>query len=427
MSEGFSGWTGRRKATLGPVYGNTGLRRLSINYELYDAARAALAPARWSAATTQLIFGNPFSPLSYTLAGRMMRASADVFSGVTKRRGKPAWNLPAAVETIDDRPFGRLIHFSTDAPAAAIARPRILLVAPMSGHFATLLRGTVEALLDEHDVYVTDWADARDVPVSAGRFDLHDYIAYVMDYIRILGPDVHVIAVCQPAPAVLAAVALMAADDDPAQPRSMTLMGGPVDVRVAPTAPTELAASKSLAWFDDTLTTRVPQWYAGAGRRVYPGFLQIGAFMAMNPDRHADAHRQIFEHLVRGDHESADKQRAFYDEYLSVMDIPAEFYVQTVDEVFQRATLAAGTMTWRGRAVDPSAIRKTALLTIEGELDDISAPGQTIAAHALCPNIPAERQLNYVQPGAGHYGIFSGTKWRAEVEPRIAAFIRRVA
>ena len=351
-----------------------------------------------------------------------MSASADVFTGLTKRRGKPAWNLPAAVETIDERPFGRLIHFTT---AARHADPRVLLVAPMSGHYATLLRGTVEALIGSHDVYVTDWKDARDVPASAGRFDLDDYIAYVMDYLRILGPGVHVIAVCQPAPAVLAAVALMAAGGDPAQPRSMTLMGGPIDVRVSPTAPTELAASKPLSWFDETLTARVPQWYAGAGRRVYPGFMQIGAFMAMNPERHRDAHWEIFQHLVRGDGDSAQKHRSFYDEYLSVMDITAEFYLQTVDEVFQRATIASGTKTWRGRAVDLSVIRSTALMTVEGELDDISAPGQTIAAHALCSGIPLERQENYVQPGAGHYGIFSGTKWRTEIEPRIAAFIRK--
>jgi poly(3-hydroxybutyrate) depolymerase len=352
----------------------------------------------------------------------MLNASADVFSAMTKRRGKPAWNLPATIETIDRRPFGDLIRFVTGRPLGA---PRVLLVAPMSGHYATLLRGTVEGLMAEHDVYVTDWADARDVPVSAGRFDLDDYVAYVMDYLRILGPGAHAIAVCQPAPAVLAAVALLAADGDAAQPRSMTLMGGPVDIRAAATAPTQLAASKPLDWFDTTLTTRVPEWYAGAGRRVYPGFLQLGAFMAMNPDRHVDAHWKIFTHLVQGDGDSADKQRAFYDEYLSVMDIPAEFYLQTIDEVFQRATLATGTMTWRGRAVDPSAVRTTALLTVEGELDDISAPGQTIAAHALCSGIPAARQENYVQPGVGHYGIFSGTKWRGEILPRVASFIAR--
>jgi poly(3-hydroxybutyrate) depolymerase len=350
----------------------------------------------------------------------MLSATADVFSGVARKRGKPAWNLPAAVEVVDERPFGRLIRFETGARGE---RPRVLLVAPMSGHYATLLRNTVEVLMQGHDVYVTDWADARDVPVSAGRFGLEDYIAYVMDWIRVLGPDVHVIAVCQPAPAVLAAVSLLAADDDPAQPRSMVLMGGPVDVRVAPTAPTELAAKRSLAWFHDELTMRVPQWYRGAGREVYPGFLQIGAFMSMHPQRHAEAHWKIFEDLVRGDGESAQKRRAFYDEYLSVMDIPAEFYLETVDEVFQRATLASGTMTWRGRRVDPAAIAKTALLTVEGELDDISAPGQTYAAQALCTGIPAEKRRNYMARGVGHYGIFSGSNWRTRVAPEIAAFI----
>ena len=379
-----------------------------------------MTPARWSAAATQAVFGNPFNPFAYTPAGRMLSATADVFSGVTRKRGKPAWNLPATVDAIDDRPFGRLIRFVT---GDVRERPRVLLVAPMSGHYATLLRNTVEVLMDDHDVYVTDWADARDVPLTAGRFDLDDYIAYVMDWMRLLGPDVHAIAVCQPAPAVLAAVALLAAQDDPAQPRSMTLMGGPVDVRVAPTAPTEMAAKNSLAWFEGELTMRVPQWYRGAGRSVYPGFLQIGAFMSMHPQRHAEAHWKIYEDLVRGDGESAQKRRAFYDEYLSVMDIPAEFYLQTVDEVFQRATLASGTMRWRGRPVEPAAIEKTALLTVEGELDDISAPGQTLAAQALCSSIAADKRANVLQLGVGHYGIFSGTKWRTEVAPRIAAFI----
>jgi poly(3-hydroxybutyrate) depolymerase len=391
-----------------------------IYYEQYDAAYLAMTPARWSAAATQALFGNPFNPFAYTPAGRMLSATADVFSGVTRKRGKPAWNLPATIHAIDERPFGRLIRFDT---GAAAERPRVLLVAPMSGHYATLLRNTAEVLMQAHDVYVTDWVDARDVPLAAGRFDLGDYIAYVMDWIRLLGPDVHVIAVCQPAPAVLAAVALLAADGDPAQPRSMTLMGGPVDVRVAPTAPTELAAARSLAWFESELTMRVPQWYRGAGRTVYPGFLQIGAFMSMHPQRHAEAHWKIYEDLVRGDGESAQKRRAFYDEYLSVMDIPAEFYLQTVDEVFQRATLASGTMTWRGRRVEPAAIAKTALLTVEGELDDISAPGQTYAAHALCSGLAPAMRHNVLQYGVGHYGIFSGTKWRTAVAPEIAAFI----
>jgi poly(3-hydroxybutyrate) depolymerase len=393
---------------------------LSIYYEQYDAAYLAMTPARWSAAATQALFGNPFNPFSYTPAGRMLSASADLFAGVARKRGKPAWNIAATVRVVDDRPFGRLIRFET---AERRAKPRVLLVAPMSGHYATLLRNTVEGLMDDHDVHVTDWADARDVPLDAGRFDLDEYVAYVMDWIRATGPDVHVIAVCQPAPAVLAAVALLAAENDPAQPRSMVLMGGPVDVRVAPTAPTELAAKRPLAWFERELTMRVPQWYAGAGRTVYPGFLQIGAFMSMHPQRHAEAHWNIFNDLVRGDGESAQSRRAFYDEYLSVMDIPAEFYLQTVDEVFQRATLASGTMTWRGRRVDPSAIARTALLTVEGELDDISAPGQTYAAHALCSGIAPADKHNHIQPGVGHYGIFSGTKWRTAIAPEIARFI----
>jgi poly(3-hydroxybutyrate) depolymerase len=380
-----------------------------------------MAPARWSAAATQAVFGNPLNPLSYTLTGRMLNASANVFSEVARRRGKPAWNLPATIEVLDERPFGRLIRF---AARAERERPRVLLVAPMSGHYATLLRNTVEVLIEEHDVHVTDWNDARDVPLEAGRFGLHDYIAYVRDYIRILGPDVHVIAVCQPAPAVLAAVALLAAEDDPAQPRTMVLMGGPVDARRAPTAPVELAEQHPLAWFERELTMRVPAWYPGAGRAVYPGFLQIGAFMSMHPDRHAEAHWKIFQDLVRGDGESAEKRRAFYDEYLSVMDIPAEFYLETVDEIFQRATLASGTMVSHGRAVEPAAIEKTALLTIEGELDDISAPGQTLAAHDLCTGIPAERKRNVLQRGVGHYGIFSGSRWRTSVAPEIAAFVR---
>jgi poly(3-hydroxybutyrate) depolymerase len=379
-----------------------------------------MTPARWSAATARAFFGNPYNPFSYTLPGRMIAASADVFAGVAEKRGKPAWDLPADLEVIDARPFGRLIRF---VDHDVRTRPRVLLVAPMSGHYATLLRGTVEGLLGAHEVYVTDWADARDVPLEAGRFDLSDYIGYVMDYIRLLGPDVHVIAVCQPAPAVLAAVALLAAADDPAQPRTMTLMGGPVDPRVAPTAPVELATTRTLEWFERELTMRVPSWYAGAGRSVYPGFLQIGAFISMHPERHAEAHVRIFEDLVRGDGESATKRRAFYDEYLSVMDITAEFYLQTVDEVFQRATLASGTMTWRGRPVDPAAIRTTALLTVEGELDDISAPGQTLAAHALCSGIPAERKSNLLKPGVGHYGIFSGRTWRTAIAPHIAEFI----
>lgn len=352
----------------------------------------------------------------------MISAGADVFSSVAKRRGKPAWNIGATMETIETRPFSRLLRFSR--PDRDNAVPRILLVAPMSGHFATLLRGTVEALVAEHDVYVTDWADAREVPLSAGSFDLDSYIAYVLAYLRLLGPDVHAIAVCQPAPAVLAAVALLAAENDPAQPRSMTLMGGPIDTRLAPTAPTKIADAYPLDWFEREWTTTVPGYYRGAGRRVYPGFTQLGAFLSMNPSRHIDAHINMYNELVHGDGESAAARQRFYDEYLSVMDITADYYLQTIDCIFQRQTLARGTMTWRGRPVEPGAIRATALMTVEGELDDISAPPQTYAAHALCSSLPSDKRDHLLQPGVGHYGIFNGRRWREAILPRIAAFIR---
>ena len=362
--------------------------------------------------------------MSYTLPGRMISAGADVFTGFAERRGKPPWNVQAAALTVDERPFGNLVHFGRPRARAV---PRVLLVAPMSGHHATLLRGTVEGLIDDHDVYITDWKDARDVPLAAGSFDFDEYVAYVTAWLRLLGGDVHVVAVCQPVPAVLSAVALLAAGNDPAQPRSMTLMGGPIDVNVAPTAPVSMAATRSLEWFERELTMRVPAWYAGAGRSVYPGFLQLGAFVAMHPQRHYEAHLEIFNALVRGDGETAAKRRAFYDEYQSVMDIPAEFYLQTVDLVFKRAALMDGTMTVAGVRVDPAAIRRTALFTVEGELDDISAPGQTFAAHALCASIAPERKEHYVQPSVGHYGIFNGQRFRDEIEPRIAAFIAQHA
>jgi len=399
-------------------------RRPLITYELYDAAYLAMAPARWSAAGAQALFGNPFSPLAYTVPGRLISASADLFSGLATRRGKPAWNVTVAPQVVDERAFGSLVRFEAPHTQAA---PRVLLVAPLSGHYATLLRGTVAALVDRHDVYVTDWHDARDIPPSAGSFDLDEYIAYLLDWIRLLGPDVHVVAVCQPVPAVLTAVALLSAAGDPAQPRSMVLMGGPLDVRAAPTAPTQLAAAQSLEWFDRELTCRVPAWYRGAGRRVYPGYVQLGAFVAMHPERHFEAHLKIFESLVRGDGAAAAERRAFYDEYLSVMDIPAEFYLQTVDVVFQRAALMAGTMTWRGTPVDPAAIRRTALMTVEGEFDDISAPGQTAAAQALCSGIPSDRRDHLLQRAVGHYGIFNGRVFRDAIAPRIAAFIERSA
>jgi poly(3-hydroxybutyrate) depolymerase len=351
----------------------------------------------------------------------MINASADVFTSVAKRRGKPAWSIDATSSVVDERPFCSLVRFSRD-PSRDV--PRILLVAPLSGHFATLLRGTVEALVADHDVYVTDWQDARQIPRSDGVFDLQTYIGYTMDYLRLLGPDVHVMAVCQPAPAVLAAVALLAAANDPGQPRSMILMGGPVDTRQHPTAPTKLAAAYPLEWFEREVTTMVPAYYPGAGRRVYPGFMQLSAFISMNATRHIDAHISMYNELVRGDGESAEARRAFYDEYLSVMDVTAEYYLQTIDHIFKRHSLPAGTYVWNGERVDLSAIASTALLTVEGELDDISAPGQTLAAQQLCSSLRDSQRDHLLQPGVGHYGIFNGRRWRESIVPRIARFVR---
>jgi poly(3-hydroxybutyrate) depolymerase len=397
------------------------LTRAVIEYGLYDATYLSFTPLRWSAAAAQAVFSNPFNPLSYTLPGRMISASADVFTGVAKRRGKPAWDIAAQFDVVSERPFCRLVRFSQERGYAV---PSVLLVAPLSGHYATLLRGTVEALVAEHDVYVTDWADARDVPPASGTFDLETYIGYTMNFMRLLGPEIHVIAVCQPAPAVLAAVALLAAGNDPAQPRTMTLMGGPVDTRFHPTAPTKLAQARPLAWFDSELTTTVPAYYRGAGRRVYPGFMQLSAFLSMNATRHVDAHINMFNELVRGDGEAAAPRQKFYDEYMSVMDVTAEYYLDTIEHIFQRHSLPLGTLTWQGERVDPSAIHKTALLTVEGALDDISAPGQTLAAQDLCSSLTALQRGHYLQPGVGHYGIFNGRRWRTEILSRIAAFIR---
>jgi len=302
-------------------------------------------------------------------------------------------------------------------------QPQLLLVAPLSGHYATLLRGTVEAFLPNHDVYITEWRNARQVPLAAGRFDLDDYIDYVISILHRLGGDTHVVAVCQPSVPVLAAVALMEADGDPNAPLSMVLMGGPIDTRINPNAVNKLAESRGLDWFRRNVITKVPFPHPGFMRDVYPGFLQLHGFVSMNLDRHLEAHRNLFLNLVKGDGDSAQKHREFYDEYLAVMDLTAEFYLQTVDTVFIRHALPKGEMTHRGRKVDPAAITRVALMTIEGENDDISALGQTEAAQRLCANIPAGRKVHYMQPGVGHYGVFNGSRFRAEIAPRIADFV----
>ena len=397
-------------------------------YALHDAAAASLLPARaWARAASTLLRAAP-GPEALTWGTRAVVAWADVANDVLRPRGKPEWNIKtirggeeALPETVElDQPFVRLLRFQVPG---AIGR-RVLLVAPMSGHHATLLRGTVQDMVEAgFEVFVTDWRDARIVPLLHGDFDLSSYIETVIGFLQHLGPNTHVVAVCQPAPAVVAAVSLMAARNDPAQPRTMTLMGGPVDTRAAPTVVTKLAQEHSIQWFERHVTTVVPPWHAGAFRRVYPGFLQLAAFISMNPDRHIAAHRKMFDHLVRGDEESAAAHRRFYDEYLAVMDVPASYYLQTVETFFQKHDLADGRMTVRGEPVTPSAIEHTALMTVEGELDDISAPGQTIAAQTICRGIPTERREQYMQPGVGHYGIFNGRKWRGEILPRIASFI----
>lgn len=396
-----------------------------------------MTPARMTAELMRTTYQHPLNPLSYTQGGRTLAAGAEVFERVTRRFGKPVFDLPTteidgktvAIEEqiVLEKPFANLIHFRRKIDRND---PKVLLVAPMSGHYATLLRGTVEALLPHHDVYTTDWHDSREVPLSEGRFNLDDYIAYVREFISLLGPNVHVIAVCQPAVPVFAAVALMEADDDPALPLTMTLMGGPIDARVSPTKVNEMAERNPGHWLAKTVVTEVPFYYPGAFRKVYPGFIQLGSFVSMNLDRHVGSHMKFFAHLVEGDGDSAETHRKFYDEYLSVMDIPAEFYLQTVDVVFQRYLLPQGKMVWKNPMneqnypVDPKAIKRTALLTIEGELDDISANGQTTAAHDLTSNLPADHQYHHFQEKTGHYGIFNGRKWREEIMPRIRHFIR---
>ena len=403
-------------------------------YHLHELRHAIMTPVRVQAELTRSIFQNPFNPMSYTTFGRTIGASAEMVARMTRRFGRPEFGLlettidGKSVEIVEnvvaEKPFCSLLNFKRKTKRND---PKILLVAPMSGHYATLLRGTVEALLPHHDVYVTDWEDARQVPMSAGSFNFDDYITYLREFLSLLGPDTHIIAVCQPAVPVLAAVSLMASENDPNQPLSMTLMGGPIDTRVSKTEVTELAETRPLKWFESTVLYNVPHYYAGAHR---PGFLQLSGFMSMNLDTHVGSHLKFFQHLVSGDGESSDKHRKFYNEYLSVMDIPAEFYLGTVAEVFQKQSLPRGKMKWRdpysNKLVDvrPQDIQHTALLTIEGELDDISARGQTTAAHELCYSLPQRKQFHHFQLDCGHYGIFNGRRWREQIMPRIRHFIR---
>jgi poly(3-hydroxybutyrate) depolymerase len=385
-----------------------------------------------AAEATAMSFRSPFNPLSYTPFGRKMAAMSEVFERTTRRYGKPEFGITSVEtehgtvaiteEVVWQKPFCRLLHFAR-GPSSEGPLPKLLIVAPLSGHYATLLRGTAEAMLQKQDVYITDWANARLVPLADGSFDLDDYIDYVIEMIHQLDGECHVMAVCQPAVPVLAATALMEADGDPKAPRSIVLMGGPIDTRRNPTAVNNVAQQRGIEWFRRHVISWVPFPHPGMMRPVYPGFLQLSGFVGMNFDRHVTAHQDYFRHLVDGDGDSAEKHRDFYDEYLAVMDLTAEFYLQTVDTVFVRQALPKGEMMHRGRPVDSSKIRRVALMTVEGERDDISGVGQTQAAHDLCVNLPPEKKLHHLQLKVGHYGVFNGSRFKNEIVPRISDFI----
>ncbi|MDP3898566.1 MAG: polyhydroxyalkanoate depolymerase [Mesorhizobium sp.] len=402
-------------------------------YQLYEMNHAVLQPYRRIADATKLFYSNPLNPLSHTPFGRSIAGTAELFERTTRRYAKPEFGLTRTVvdwkqvavteEIVWTRPFCNLLHFKRDLPPGRKPDRKLLIVAPMSGHYATLLRGTAESMLPHADVYITDWIDARDVPQVAGSFDLDDYIDYVIDMLHELGPDTHVMAVCQPSVPVLAAVAIMEARGDECAPVTMTLMGGPIDTRANPTAVNRLAEERGIDWFHDNVIMSVPWPNPGFLRPVYPGFLQLSGFMSMNLDRHIDAHKDFFMHLVKNDGDNAEKHRDFYDEYLAVMDLTAEFYLQTVDTVFVKHSLPKGEMMFRGERVDPSKIRNVALMTVEGENDDISGIGQTRAAQTLCSNIPDDARVHYMQPAVGHYGVFNGSRYRAEILPRIVDFM----
>lgn len=408
-----------------------------MNYHAYELAHAMLSPMRIGVETFRAMVDFPFNPFTKTPVARNISAACELFENVTRRYGKPHFNIdsvkmgglevPITEEIVMRKPFCNLLHFDRDRTVAGDRYdPKVLLVAPMSGHYATLLRGTVEAMLPEHNLYITDWMDARDVPLYEGKFDLDDFIDYIIDFVRFLGTNTHVIAVCQPAVPALAATAVMAARDEVCQPASLTMMGGPIDTRCNPTAVNNLAQERSLSWFENNVISTVPFPHAGMMRSVYPGFMQLTGFMTMNLERHVKAHTDLFHNLVKGDCDSVKQHQDFYDEYLSVMDLTAEFYLQTVKTVFQDHALPDGEMLHRGEKVDCSAIRKTAIITVEGERDDICGLGQTQAAQALCSNVPEDEKYHYVQAGVGHYGVFNGTRWRTEIQPRIREMIRTV-
>lgn len=400
-------------------------------YSAYQMQTDLLAPFRAAAGLTETMLREPFlGPLANPIM-RGIGAAASLFAHARLHHDRPSFGIASVTQNGSDvpvheeiavsTPFGALLHFRKET---APPEPRVLLVSPLAGHFPTLLRHTVETLLPDHDVYLTDWFSARNVPREAGYFGLDEYIEHVIAFLEHLGPGVHVIGVCQPCPALLAAVAIMAEADNPAKPRSMTLMAGPIDTRVNPTPVNKLATAYPIEWFERHLITTVPGRYPGARRRVYPGFVQLSAFMSMNFTRHWHAHADLFCNIAKGEAERAAVTREFYDEYFAVFDLPAEFYLETVARIFQEFELPLGTFEWRGRRVDPAAIRKTALLTVEGERDDICSIGQTVAAHDLCTSLQPFRRRHHMQPGVGHYGVFSGRRFEAQVYPILRNFIQ---
>lgn len=405
-------------------------------YHAYELTHAAITPFRTAAKLGMRSLRHPFNPFASTLGARQTAAAFEMFVNATRRYGKPEFGIeeveidgdafPIIEENVLELPFCNLLHFQRDGVDREDAP--VLIVAPMSGHFATLLRGTVQAMLPGHEVYITDWIDARSVPLSEGRFGLDEYIDYVREFSELLytlhGERPHVMGVCQPGVPVLAAASLMAEDEDPHRPVSIVLMGSPIDTTRSPTEPNVLATTRPLSWFEKNVIVTVPWPHAGFMRRVYPGFLQLSGFMSMNMDRHVDAHVQHFNHLVRGDGESAASHREFYDEYLAVMDLTAEFYLETIETVFQKHLLPEGRMRYRDeRAVRPAAITDIALMTVEGEKDDITGRGQTAAAHVLCENLPGELKFHWEQEKVGHYGVFNGRRWRTSIQPKIAGFL----
>jgi poly(3-hydroxybutyrate) depolymerase len=393
-------------------------------YQVYQTHADIMGPVRTWAGTALQALGQPLAGIADNAVLRNLTAAYELIARAGLTHARPAFAIPSVKvgnrevavheEAALTTPFGTLLRFRKDVDTP---QPRVLLVAPLSGHFATLLRGTVSTMLPEHDVYITDWHNVRDVPLLDGRFGFDDYIEHLIRFLEHMGPGAHVVAVCQPCVAVLVAAAVMAQSGSAAQPRSMTLMAGPIDTRVNPTKVNELANSKPIEWFEQNLIATVPLRYPGAFRRVYPGFVQLAAFMSMNINRHLKAHRELYDNLAKGDHEKAQITKAFYDEYFAVLDLTAEFYLETVRLVFQDHALPAGRLRWQGERVEPRAIRRTMLLTVEGERDDICAVGQTAAAHELCSGLRPYLKRHHMQTGVGHYGVFSGNRWTNQVYP----------